>query len=738
MRFFRTLVAAALWGLFSFGASAQSVQQSGTITVGQPARWVSNGVIGAGGAAADGLLTTLGVTNANLSSFCISSARASAAGRNQMCFGAQTNGAAVISLQNYGTATAQELQFNINGTTLVPSGISGSPATNSMMCAGSANSIQSCGLLAASGIITSGSWNGTEIAVVNGGTGATTAAAARTNLGLGTMAVQAASAVAITGGTITGMANPSAGSDVANKTYVDGIASGITIHTAARLTTAAVLPQTPTYANGASGVGATLTAGSNAALVVDGVTVVSADRVVVKNQATAANNGVYSVTTVGDGSTPWVLTRATDFDTAAEMLIGSYFFTTAGSVNSGSAFVLAATVSTVGSTAATFNLYSTVSGVTTLGGSSGAISLGTGLSISSSTLVSSALSNVRVAITTGTTIDNTSTYKTKSIAAGGSAFYTLTFGAASGFDSDYAVRVTNEDTGRGKLVALSGVASFMLWPGQTTVIWNSNAAWKYENPGRWITSSAPFKVTTTGNDNNDCLGTGSGACLTIQAAVNKGCDFVDGGVTVDVADGTYTAGVALAKNCLGLNGIAITGNTSTPTNVVLSINSGYGFDARDKAILTVDGFTLTPSGSSVIAVNCTQLAIIDLRHFTFHHMASGYMMVAADLCKINVGAGIAIVDNIGPSTASSFAYASGQAQIAFNGNTIPITGTWTIGSAACLAQNLGSISMGGGGFSGGTVFGTRYQADTNATILGGVATCPGSVAGVAVSGGQVN
>ena len=58
-------------------------------------------------------------------------------------------------------------------------------------------------------VITGGSITGlnTVIAVVDGGTGASTAAGARTNLGLGTMAVQNSSGVAITGGTITGITN---------------------------------------------------------------------------------------------------------------------------------------------------------------------------------------------------------------------------------------------------------------------------------------------------------------------------------------------------------------------------------------------------------------------------------------------------------------------------------------------------------------------------------------------------
>ena len=76
-----------------------------------------------------------------------------------------------------------------------------------------------------------------------------------------------------------------------------------------------------TYNNGASGVGATLTANANAALAAqDGVTLVAGDRLLVKNEATGANNGIYVLTQVGDGSHPYILTRDMDADASVKLV----------------------------------------------------------------------------------------------------------------------------------------------------------------------------------------------------------------------------------------------------------------------------------------------------------------------------------------------------------------------------------------------------------------------------------
>lgn len=181
---------------------------------------------------------------------------------------------------------------------------------------------------------------------------------------------------------ITGLPSPSASSDAATKAYVDNLAvTGIVVHSPVAAATTAVLPNTPTYSNGTAGVGATLTAGSNAALVVDGYTVNNNDRVLVKNQASSFQNGVYVVTDKGSAGTPYILTRATDADTATstEIATGLYVLVGNGSTYIGASFFLTTTGTiTVGTTGLTFVQFSQTAGVASFNGRSGLVSPGSG------------------------------------------------------------------------------------------------------------------------------------------------------------------------------------------------------------------------------------------------------------------------------------------------------------------------------------------------------------------------
>lgn len=225
----------------------------------------------------------------------------------------------------------------------------------------------------------------TPLPIARGGTAATDAPTARTNLGLGTIATQNANAVAVTGGTIasatiTSLPAPINPSDAARLLDVSNAAAGITFLAASNLATAAVLPNTPTYANGTAGVGATLTAGANSTLTVDGTVAALNAVVLVKNQASAFQNGIYTVTTAGSGAAAWVLTRATYYDAPSEMLAGTTTLILGGATNIGTGYTLQTTVATVGTTAANFN-QSTSAGVLSIGGSQGTVTIGPTLQI---------------------------------------------------------------------------------------------------------------------------------------------------------------------------------------------------------------------------------------------------------------------------------------------------------------------------------------------------------------------
>lgn len=141
-------------------ALAQNVQYVSPVTRNHVVLWNTNGVISDGGSSADSPITSIGVTNNGGAGFCVSSDRQTAAGRNQLCFGASTAGPATISLQNYGTATAQNLEFVVNGTTVViPTGGAAFALENPPFVANhascfisSAGVLQDCGVALGAGI----------------------------------------------------------------------------------------------------------------------------------------------------------------------------------------------------------------------------------------------------------------------------------------------------------------------------------------------------------------------------------------------------------------------------------------------------------------------------------------------------------------------------------------------------------------------------------------------------------
>ena len=124
---------------------------------------------------------------------------------------------------------------------------------------------------------------------------------------------------------------------LANKMYVDQVAQGLDTKPSCKLATTGNL--TATYSNGSLGVGATLTnSGTQATLTIDSTAANLNDRILVKDQTTRTQNGIYVVTNVGGASSNWVLTRATPEDQPAELSGGAFVFVEEGVLNANNGY----------------------------------------------------------------------------------------------------------------------------------------------------------------------------------------------------------------------------------------------------------------------------------------------------------------------------------------------------------------------------------------------------------------
>jgi hypothetical protein len=179
----------------------------------------------------------------------------------------------------------------------------------------------------------------------------------------------------VTGGTMLGplyaAGNPTSALQVATMGYVESLTSGLAAKNPCQEATAAALIYGPaTYSDG---VLSPLTVG---ALVADGVSVAPNDRVLVKNEASPANNGIYVCTAQGSVSTPWQLTRSSDMDTDAQVP-GAYAFVEHGTDNEGFGFIVAGVGPYVlGTTAIVWTQFT----------STGDLTAGPGLTLSGSTM----------------------------------------------------------------------------------------------------------------------------------------------------------------------------------------------------------------------------------------------------------------------------------------------------------------------------------------------------------------
>ena len=212
----------------------------------------------------------------------------------------------------------------------------------------------------------------------------------RTTLGLGTIATQNANSVTLTGGTITGLGDPSTSSEAATKNYVDNLVTGLRTRVIARVASTANVVLASGLENGDT---------------LDGVTLATGNRVLLKNQTTTSQNGLYTVVASGTAS------RDTEFDTISE-LAGQLILVSEGTTNADTMYLCTTdTSATLGSSAITYTQVfpssgGTVTSVAVADSGSSEFTV-TGSPITSSGTISLAVNSIAATkIGTGT-VDNT-------------------------------------------------------------------------------------------------------------------------------------------------------------------------------------------------------------------------------------------------------------------------------------------------------------------------------------------
>lgn len=333
--------------------------------------------------------------------------------------------------------------------------------------------------------------------------------------------------------------------------------------------------------------------------------------------------------------------------------------------------------------------------------------------------------------------------KGKTFYFAGSAYYTITVGAASGFDSDFQCRVVNTDA-RGKLMAVNGITNFILWPLQTVTLVNTGSAWTLDPRNvRWIPNSAvTFYVNSGGSDSNDGLATGtSNAFATIQHAVDVVHQVVDTGnsfPTIQLDNGTHSvaAGVGIYYPLVGSTQMLISGSTAAINNVIVTCSAGGNcFIVRDGSVVSVSGLTISTAGSGSTALAASQGAVLDtVGKCWLTAFASGAHFSASTWASINIGADYDLTSNVSSHLTATFG-----AYINYGSFTVNLPAiTFTIWATAA---NGGYISAGGvpmtftGAGAGAGSTGQKYNSSNNAVITSSTTVFPGATAGAVSTGG---
>ena len=518
------------------------------------------------------------------------------------------------------------------------------------------------------------------------------------------------------GGTMSGNlilnADPTIALQSATKQYVDTIAAaGIHYHQPCRAETTANL--NATYSNGSSGVGATLTnAGTQAAIVVDGVTLSATNRVMVQLQTNAAHNGVYTVTTVGSASTNWVLTRATDADSYAPsdpdtLGEGDAFFITEGTVHGGELDVMTTTgVITFGTTNIVFALVSdapiyTAGTGMSLSGTEFSIgqAVATNSNVSFNQVTGALVGNASTAtaLATGRTISLTgdATGSSGSFNGTGNASISTTVAGLVGKQPYLTIAVTVSNPGAGNRYYLDGAL-------QQTALLQRSVTVRFDQSDS-SNSSHPLLLSTTSNGTH---GGGSSYNTGVTVVGTPGSSGAYTQVTLE-----QDAPINLFYYCTnhsGMGGKVSTGidltTTATPTFATVTADlTGSATTLATGRTIGMTGDVVWTSASFDGSGNVTGTATIQANSVALGTDTTGnYVQSVANGSYLTGGGsaseGTALtlgVDATNANTASKVVARDGSGNFSAGTVTAALSGNASTATTLATARTIGGVSFNG-------------------------------------------
>ena len=512
---------------------------------------------------------------------------------------------------------------------------------------------------------------------------------------------------------IESLGAPTASDDAATKQYVDDFAQGLAIQAPAVAGSTGTLSSmtvsgtgTVVYDNGAAGVGATLTISGTTLTTIDGVTMTAGNRIVIKDQANTAHNGIYTYTSTT------VLTRATDFDTPVEMAGGDFVFIQQGTLFNDTGFVMTDPVTTVGTSAVTFVQFS----------GAGSFTAGAGLTLTG-TVFSVNTDNLTTDISGGNVVVKTSAqFTTPDIGAATGTSLTATGNVAGGNLTTAGNVVATANVIAGNVYANAGTIGATSLSGTLTTAVQTN-----------ITSVGTLGLlAVTANVDAGNLRTGG---LVLSTGNITGGNLNTGGLVL--ATGNVTGGNLTTAGVVAATGNVAGGNITTGAKVV-----AVGNIDTTAGIFNGDGFGI----SNIAAGNIVGLNLSGISNGT-----SNVNIATADgdiTMGVNNVADIIIVADDGITVKGTTKSSGTVTASAFTANTGIFTGDGSGLTSLTGANVTGQVpfaavanAVAGGNVTGqvanALVSGTVYTAaQPNVTSVGTLTSV--SVSGNASVAGNVN